>query len=110
MDINQEILNAYEVIKEGGIILYPTDTVWGIGCDASNPDAVAKIYKLKQRAETQSMICLMNGEKMIYNVFNEIPQVPWQIMAFLENLTTLVFDKLSNININLITPDSTLEI
>ena len=75
MDINQEILNAYEVIQKGGIILYPTDTVWGIGCDATNPEAVAKIYKLKQRAETQSMIVLMNGEKMIYNVFKDIPEV-----------------------------------
>lgn len=63
--INQEIQKAYEVIQNGGIILYPTDTVWGIGCDATNPEAVAKIYKLKQRAETQSMICLMNGEKMM---------------------------------------------
>ena len=53
MDINQEIQNAYDIIQKGGIILYPTDTVWGIGCDATNPEAVAKIYKLKQRAETQ---------------------------------------------------------
>jgi len=60
-DINTEIQNAYEVIKNGGIILYPTDTVWGIGCDATNPDAVAKIYQLKQREETKSMIVLMNG-------------------------------------------------
>jgi L-threonylcarbamoyladenylate synthase len=110
MDINQEILNTYEVIKEGGIILYPTDTVWGIGCDASNPDAVAKIYKLKQRAETQSMICLMNGEKMIYNVFNEIPEVAWQIMDFSENPTTLILDKPRNVAKNLIAPDNTLGI
>jgi L-threonylcarbamoyladenylate synthase len=110
MDINQEILNAYEVIKEGGIILYPTDTVWGIGCDATNPEAVAKIYKLKQRAETQSMICLMNGEKMIYNVFNEIPEVAWQIMDFSENPTTLVLDKPRNVAKNLIAPDNTLGI
>jgi L-threonylcarbamoyladenylate synthase len=110
MDINQEILNAYEVIKEGGIILYPTDTVWGIGCDATNAEAVAKIYKLKQRAETQSMICLMNGEKMIYNVFNEIPEVAWQIMDFSENPTTLVLDKPRNVAKNLIAPDNTLGI
>jgi L-threonylcarbamoyladenylate synthase len=110
MDINQEIQNAYEVIKEGGIILYPTDTVWGIGCDATNPEAVAKIYKLKQRAETQSMICLMNGEKMIYNVFNEIPEVAWQIMDFSENPTTLVLDKPRNVAKNLIAPDNTLGI
>jgi len=84
MDINQEVHDAFEVIKEGGIILYPTDTVWGIGCDATNPEAIAKIYKLKQRAETQSMICLMNGEKMIYNVFKEVPEVAWQIMDLSE--------------------------
>jgi L-threonylcarbamoyladenylate synthase len=110
MNLNQEILNAFEVIKEGGLILYPTDTVWGIGCDATNPEAVAKIYKLKQRAETQSMICLMNGEKMIYNVFNEIPEVAWQIMDFSENPTTLVLDKPRNVAKNLIAPDNTLGI
>ena len=56
IDINTEIQNAFEVIKNGGIILYPTDTVWGIGCDATNPEAVSKVYKLKQRTENQSMI------------------------------------------------------
>jgi L-threonylcarbamoyladenylate synthase len=110
MDINQEIINAYEVIKEGGIILYPTDTVWGIGCDATNPEAVAKIYKLKQRAETQSMICLMNGEKMIYNVFKEVPEVAWQIMDLSENPTTLVLDQPRNVASNLIATDNTLAI
>src|SRR6478752_6141695 len=110
MDINQEIINAYEVIKEGGIILYPTDTVWGIGCDATNAEAVAKIYKLKQRAETQSMICLMNGEKMIYNVFKEIPEVAWQIMDLSENPTTLVLDNPRNVASNLIASDKTLAI
>jgi len=108
--MNQEIQNAYEVIKEGGIILYPTDTVWGIGCDATNPEAVAKIYKLKQRAETQSMICLMNGEKMIYNVFKEIPEVAWQIMDLSENPTTLVLDNPRNVAPNLIATDKTLAI
>jgi L-threonylcarbamoyladenylate synthase len=57
--MQDEIVKAYEVIKEV-VILYPTDTVWGIGCDATNVEAVAKIYKLKQRAETQNMIVLMN--------------------------------------------------
>ena len=110
MNITEEIQNAYEVIKEGGIILYPTDTVWGIGCDATNPEAVAKIYKLKQRAETQSMIVLMNGEKMMYNVFKDIPEVAWQIMELSENPTTLVLDKPRNVAPNLIAPDNTLGI
>ena len=109
-DINQEIQNAFEVIKEGGIILYPTDTVWGIGCDATNQEAVAKIYKLKQRAETQSMICLMNGEKMMYNVFKDIPEVAWQIIDISEKPTTLILDNPRNVAQNLIADDKTLGI
>ena len=66
MDINAEVHNAYEAIKNGGIILYPTDTVWGIGCDATNPEAVKKIYELKQREETKSMIVLVNGDRMMF--------------------------------------------
>lgn len=110
MDINQEIQNAFEVIKNGGIILYPTDTVWGIGCDATNPDAVAKIYKLKQRAETKSMICLMNSEKMMYNVFKDIPEVAWQILDLSENPTTLILDNPRNVAPNLIPADKSLGI
>jgi L-threonylcarbamoyladenylate synthase len=108
--MQDEIHKAYEIIKEGGIILYPTDTVWGIGCDATNPEAVAKIYKLKQRAETQSMICLMNGEKMMYNVFKDIPETAWQIIDLSEKPTTLILDKPRNVAPNLIAPDNTLGI
>ncbi len=107
-NINQEVINAYEVIKEGGIILYPTDTVWGIGCDATNPDAVAKIYQLKQRAETQSMIVLMNGEKMMYNVFKNIPEVAWQIIDLSEKPTTLILDDARNVAPNIIAADKSL--
>jgi L-threonylcarbamoyladenylate synthase len=110
MDINQEIHNAFEVIKNGGIILYPTDTVWGIGCDATNPEAVAKVYQLKKRTETQIMICLMNGEKMMYNVFKDIPEVAWQILDLSENPTTLVLDNPRNVAPNLIASDKTLGI
>ena len=108
--INEEIHKAYEVIKEGGIILYPTDTVWGIGCDATNPEAVAKIYKLKQRAETQSMIVLMNGEKMMYNVFKDIPEVAWQILDLSEKPTTIILDNPRNVAPNLISQDKSLGI
>jgi L-threonylcarbamoyladenylate synthase len=110
MNINEEVHKAYETIKEGGIILYPTDTVWGIGCDATNAEAVAKIYKVKQRTEAQSMIVLMNGEKMMYNVFKEIPEVAWQIMDLSENPTTIILDQPRNIAKNLIASDNTLGI
>ena len=122
-NLNQEIHKAYEVIKEGGIILYPTDTVWGIGCDATNVEAVDKIYKLKQRVETQSMIVLMNGEKMMYNVFKDIPEVAWQIMDLSDpspdsyrdeqakqKPITLILDKPRNVAPNLIAADNSLGI
>lgn len=108
MDINAEVHKAFEVIQNGGIILYPTDTVWGIGCDASNPEAVAKIYALKKRAETKSMIVLMNGEKMLYNVFKEIPEVAWQLIEFADKPTTLILDNPRNVAPNLISADKTL--
>ncbi|SHF74487.1 translation factor SUA5 [Flavobacterium segetis] len=108
--MNDEILKAYDIIKEGGIILYPTDTVWGIGCDATNAEAVAKIYQLKKRAESQNMIVLMNGDKMMHNVFTEIPEVAWQIIELSENPTTLILDKPKNVAANLIATDNTLGI
>lgn len=107
-DINTEVQKAFEVIQNGGIILYPTDTVWGIGCDATNSEAIKKIYALKQREETKSMIVLMNGEKMMYNVFKDIPETAWQIMDLSEKPTTIILDRPRNVAANLIADDQTL--
>ena len=106
--MNTEIHNAFEVIQKGGIILYPTDTVWGIGCDATNAEAVKKIYALKKREESKSMIVLMNGEKMMYNVFKDIPAVAWEILDLSEKPTTLILDNPRNVAPNLIAGDKTL--
>ena len=107
-NINTEVHNAYEIIKEGGIILYPTDTVWGIGCDATNEEAIKKIYALKKRVESKSMIVLMNSERMIYNVFKEVPEVAWQILDLSEKPTTLILDNPRNVAKNIIAEDNTL--
>ena len=58
----EDIKNAVEVLRRGGVILYPTDTVWGIGCDATNAEAVAKVYKIKQRDDSKAMICLVDSD------------------------------------------------
>ena len=108
MDINSEVHKAFEIIQQGGIILYPTDTVWGIGCDATNVEAVKKIYALKQREESKSMIVLMNGEKMMYNVFKQIPDVAWEIWDLSEKPTTLILDNPTNVAANIIAEDKTL--
>lgn len=107
-NINTEVHNAFEVIQKGGIILYPTDTVWGIGCDATNPEAIQKIYALKQREESKSMIVLMNGERMMYQIFANIPEVAWQILDLSEKPTTLILDNPKNVAENIIAADKTL--
>ncbi|WP_333877041.1 L-threonylcarbamoyladenylate synthase [Flavobacterium sp.] len=107
-EITKEVHKAFEIIQNGGIILYPTDTVWGIGCDATNEAAIKKIYALKQREETKSMIVLMNGEKMMYHVFKEIPEVAWQILDLSEKPTTLILDNPRNVAANIIAEDKTL--
>lgn len=108
--MTEEIVKAFEVLKNGGIILYPTDTIWGIGCDPTNAEAVAKIYALKKRAESKSMIVLVNGDRMMHSLFNEIPEVAWQIMELSETPTTLVLDKPKNVTPSLIAPDNTLAV
>lgn len=107
-DISSEVHKAFEIIDKGGIILYPTDTVWGIGCDATNSDAIARIYALKKRAESQSMIVLMNGEKMVYNVFKEISEVAWQILDASDRPTTLILDNPKNVSPAIIAKDNSL--
>ena len=64
MNRKEDIQNAVNVMREGGVILYPTDTVWGIGCDATNADAVAKVYKIKQRDDSKALICLVAQRSM----------------------------------------------
>lgn len=108
MDINAEVHKAFEIIKEGGIILYPTDTVWGIGCDATNEDAIRKIYALKKREESKSMIVLTNGERMMHQIFSQIPEVAWQILDYSEKPTTLILDNPKNVASNIIAEDLTL--
>ncbi|WP_413511835.1 L-threonylcarbamoyladenylate synthase [Myroides odoratus] len=107
-DIQKEVHKAFEVIKNGGIILYPTDTIWGIGCDATNPEAIKKIYQLKQRAESKSMIVLVNGDRLLHRVFNNIPEVAWEIMEFSTKPTTLILDNPQLVAKEIISEDQSL--
>ncbi len=109
-DVNKEVFNAYEVIKNGGIILYPTDTVWGIGCDATNEEAVKRIFELKKRAESKSMIILVNNDRLLYQVFKNIPQVAFDILDCSDKPTTLILDHPAKVAKNLIASDDSLGI
>ncbi len=109
-DLKQEIENALEVLKKGGLILYPTDTVWGIGCDATNPEAVERIYKLKQRTESKAMICLVNSVKMLEQYVNSIPAQAYDIIDHSIKPTTLIFDNPIKLANNLVGQDDTIAI
>src|SRR5690606_25731115 len=106
--MQQEIQNAYETLINGGIILYPTDTIWGIGCDATHSDAVKKVYALKNRAESKSMIVLVNNEQMLYKHFSEIPETAIQIWELANRPTTLILEKPKNLAPEIIAPDNSV--
>jgi L-threonylcarbamoyladenylate synthase len=108
--MQQEIKNAIETLKQGGLILYPTDTVWGIGCDANNQEAVSKIYALKQREETKAMICLVADDRMLKKYVKKVPQVAQNIFDVAENPITIIYDDAQNLAQNLIGADKTIAI
>jgi L-threonylcarbamoyladenylate synthase len=83
--LRDEVKKAFEVVQQGGIILYPTDTIWGIGCDASNTEAIQKIYSLKQRVAEKSMIILLDTENKLESYISEVPAVAYDLIEFAEN-------------------------
>ena len=108
--IDQEIRNCLEVMKRGGIILYPTDTVWGVGCDATNADAVDKIYQLKKREESKALICLVSNFKMLEQYVEEVPEMAYDILKYAKKPTTIIYDKPIRIAENLVSDDDSLGI
>ncbi len=97
---------ALAVLKRGGLILYPTDTVWGIGCDATNPEAIDKVYALKKRAESKSLICLVSDFKMLNQYIENIPEVAYDILKYADKPTTVIYDDPIRIATNVIAPDN----
>ena len=78
--MEEDIRNALKALRDGGVIVYPTDTIWGLGCDATNADAVDKIYKIKQRADSKAMLSLVGSEMMLERFVNDIPEVAWELI------------------------------
>ncbi|SDV99870.1 L-threonylcarbamoyladenylate synthase [Aequorivita viscosa] len=108
--MKNEIENALAVLKKGGIILYPTDTVWGIGCDATNSEAVEKIFKLKKRSDKKSMICLVNDYKMLNEYIEDVPEVAYDILKYAAKPTTIIYDDPIRVAENIIAEDNSLAV
>ena len=110
MTQEQDIKNAIEAMRKGGVILYPTDTVWGIGCDATNAEAVKRVYEIKQRDDSKALICLVDSDARLQRYVRNVPDVAWQLIDCLDKPTTLILDGAVNLAPNLIAEDGSIGI
>ena len=112
MTREEDIRKAVEVLKKGGVILYPTDTVWGIGCDATNAEAVKRVYEIKQRDDSKALICLVDSDARLQRYVRHVPDVAWQLIDSLKEgdckPTTLILDGAVNLAPNLIAEDGSI--
>ena len=112
MTREQDIKNALEVLRMGGVILYPTDTVWGIGCDATNTEAVKRVYEIKEREDSKALICLVDSDARLQRYVRHVPEGAWQLIDSLQDSdakpTTLILDGAINLAENLIAEDGSV--
>lgn len=110
MKQEEDIKKAVEVMRQGGIILYPTDTIWGIGCDATNADAVKKVYDIKQRDDSKALICLVDSDVRLQRYVRQVPDVAWDVIELATKPTTIIFDGATGLAPNLIAADGSIAI
>ncbi|HNY62842.1 MAG TPA: L-threonylcarbamoyladenylate synthase [Bacteroidales bacterium] len=108
--MDAEITKCAELLKEGKVILYPTDTIWGLGCDATNPKAVDKIYKIKERQEIKSLIILIDSESRLPLYVEDIPLIAWDLITHTYRPTTYIYPKAKNLPSRLIPMDQSIAI
>ncbi len=107
-DLNEEVGRCVETLRSGGLILYPTDTVWGIGCDATNTDAVARIYALKRSENKKSMLVLCESADMVVRYVNKAPGIAFEVMEMATSPLTLILPGACGLAANLIPEEGTL--
>jgi L-threonylcarbamoyladenylate synthase len=108
--MNNEIYKIVEILNSGGVILYPTDTIWGIGCDGTNKSAVEKIYKIKQREDSKAMLILIESEARLQQYITEVPDIAYQLIEVADKPLTIIFPGAKNLASNLIAEDGSVGI
>ncbi|KAA6337239.1 Threonylcarbamoyl-AMP synthase [termite gut metagenome] len=106
----EDIKNACRTMDEGGIILYPTDTIWGLGCDATNPEAVRRVYEIKQRADSKAMLVLVDSPVKVDFYVEEVPEVAWDLIELADKPTTIIYSGARNLASNLLAEDGSVGI
>lgn len=107
-EIAEDIKTAVQTLRQGGLILYPTDTIWGIGCDASNEDAVRRIFQLKRREDSKAMICLVDSADRMQRYLRQVPDVAWDLIELAEKPLTLILDGATGLAPSLIAEDGSI--
>ena len=97
-------------MQEGGVILYPTDTVWGLGCDATNPDAVRRVYEIKQRADSKAMLVLVDSPVKVDFYVQDVPDVAWDLIEVADRPLTIIYSGERNLGPNLLAEDGSVGI
>lgn len=110
VEYKEDLQHSVEVLRKGGLILYPTDTIWGIGCDATNPDAVSRIFRLKKREDQKAMLVLVSRENMIEYYVKEVPSVAWEILEVSDKPITIIYPGARNLAPNLYPSDGSIGI
>lgn len=110
INFSQDLQNAVECLKQGGIILYPTDTIWGIGCDARNSEAVKRIYELKKRSDSKSMLVLVNNESALERIIDDVPEIAYGLLEAAVNPLTIIYDSATGVSPELLAEDGSVGI
>lgn len=108
--MHEDLKKAVEILKAGGIILYPTDTIWGIGCDATNEEAVKRVYRIKNREDSKSMLVLMENPALLDRYVNDVPDVAWDLVEITTTPLTVIYSNAKNLAKNLIAEDGSIGI
>lgn len=108
--MKEDIRRALDVLNKGGVILYPTDTIWGIGCDATNEKAVSRVYAIKRRTDAKALITLVDSEAKIQGYVREIPDVAWQLIDCSTRPLTIIYDGARHLAPNLLAEDGSVAI
>jgi L-threonylcarbamoyladenylate synthase len=110
MSFEEDISNALKTLRDAGIILYPTDTIWGIGCDAANDVAVEKIFRIKAREETKSLIILVNSVQMLERYVSDVPETAYELISVTDSPLTIIYPRGKNLAKSVCSSDGSIGI
>ncbi|MBO4281588.1 MAG: Sua5/YciO/YrdC/YwlC family protein, partial [Bacteroidales bacterium] len=110
LSLSEEVIRTTEALRKGGVVLYPTDTIWGIGCDASNATAIDRIYEIKKRRLSKSLLILLDEPEKLSLYTEHVPLIAWDLLRNTDKPTTFIYPHIKNLPVNLVGADGSIGI